>query len=113
MPAAGLPPLGEDAGLVLYRVAQEALTNVVRHSGATHCRVRIETHAQSLTLHIEDDGCGLVPEGAPHGSGLLGIAERLDMVGGHLALASASPTGLRLQITLPLTDLTHAQDTPP
>ena len=113
MPAAGLPPLGEDAGLVLYRVAQEALTNVVRHSGAAQCRVRIETHAQSLTLHIEDDGCGLAPEGQTQGSGLLGIAERLDMVGGRLALAPAAPTGLRLQITLPLTDLTHAQDESP
>lgn len=111
MPTGGLPPLGEDAGLVLYRVVQEALTNVVRHSGAAHCRVSIETHADTLTLHIEDDGCGLAPDGPPPGGGLLGIAERLDMVGGRLALERAPPTGLRLQITLPLTP--PAQDETP
>ncbi|ABM38894.1 sensor histidine kinase [Polaromonas naphthalenivorans] len=110
MPAGGLPPLGEDAGLVLYRVVQEALTNVVRHSGAAHCRVKIEAHAAMLTLHIEDDGCGLPPDGAARGGGLLGIAERLDMVGGRLALEPAQPTGLRLQITLPLTENPQAQD---
>ena len=113
MPAAGLPPLGEDAGLALYRVVQEALTNVVRHSGAAHCRVTIEGHADALTLCIEDDGCGLPPGGAPRGGGLLGIAERLDMVGARLALTPAAPTGLRLRITLPLTENPQAQDKTP
>ncbi len=113
MPAGGLPPLGEDAVLALYRVVQEALTNVVRHSGAAHCRVRIETHADCLTLHIDDDGCGLVPDGPTHGSGLLGIAERLDMVGGRLVLEPALPTGLRLRITLSLTDISQVQDESP
>jgi len=101
MPAE-LPPLGEDAALALYRVAQEALTNAVRHSGAAHCRLAIEAHAGTLTLCVEDDGCGLPPGGAPRGSGLLGIAERLEMVGARLALAPARPRGLRLCATLPL-----------
>lgn len=108
MPAR-LPPLGEDAGLVLYRVVQEALTNVVRHSGATCCRVKIEAHAGTLRLRIEDDGCGLAPGGPHRGGGLLGIAERLDMVGGRLALEPAQPTGLSLQVVLALTE-TQAQE---
>jgi two-component system sensor histidine kinase UhpB len=102
MPAK-LPPLGEDVGLALYRVAQEALTNVVRHSGATHCRVKIEADAGVLRLRVEDDGCGLAPDGPQRGGGLLGIEERLDMVNGVLELGPGPANGLQLRISLPLT----------
>ncbi len=102
MPAQ-LPPLGQDAGLVLYRVVQEALTNVVRHSAARHCLVRIEADADLLVLCIEDDGNGLPAEGAPRGCGLLGIAERVQMVGAHLAIRAGPAAGLHLQVSLPLT----------
>lgn len=101
MPAAA-PSLGTDAGLVLYRVVQEALTNVVRHSSAQHCRVRISTDGAMLQLRIEDDGCGLPAGGAPRGCGLLGIAERLDMVGGRLEIGPGPGHGLHLQVSLPL-----------
>lgn len=101
MPAT-LPPLGEDIGLVLYRVAQEALTNVVRHSGATLCRLKIDADGWTLRLRIEDDGCGLVPDGPHRGGGLLGIEERLGMVNGSLELCPGQPNGLHLQISLPL-----------
>lgn len=104
MPAV-LPPLGQDAGLVLYRVVQEALTNVVRHSAAPHCVVRIEADADLLVLRIEDDGIGLPSDGAPRGCGLLGIAERVHMVGGRVDIgpAPAPSSGLHLQVSLPLT----------
>lgn len=99
---ATLPPLGEEAGLVLYRVVQEALTNVVRHSAAQHCWVNIEFSNTELKLQVEDDGQGL-PENSPSsGGGLLGMAERLEMVGGNLALLPGHNKGLRLQIKLPL-----------
>lgn len=103
LPAA-LPPLGKDAGLALYRVTQEALTNVVRHSAAQHCRVRIEAGAGMLRLRIEDDGAGLPAGGAPRGCGLLGMEERLRMVCGHLAIGPGPAGGLHLQISLPLTE---------
>lgn len=103
MPAK-LPPLDEDTGLVLYRVAQEALTNVVRHSGATHCRLKIEADVGVLRLRVEDDGCGLAPDGPHRGGGLLGIEERLDMVNGCLELGPGQPGGLHLQISLPLAE---------
>lgn len=111
MPAR-LPPLGEDTGLALYRVVQEALTNVVRHSGASCCQVKIEVDSGALKLRIEDDGCGLPPGGGSRGSGLLGIQERLDMVGGCLALAPAQPKGLSLQVILPLTEPQTQDETP-
>lgn len=101
MPAA-LPPLGEAAGLVLYRVVQEALTNVVRHSAAQHCRVKIELANGELRLHVEDDGKGLPDDRPRCGGGLLGMAERLEMVGGSLEMGAGKENGLRLQIHLPL-----------
>lgn len=101
---ATLPPLGKDAALALYRVTQEALTNVVRHSGARHCVITIEADAGALTLHIADDGRGLPAAGAPRGCGLLGMEERLHMVGGSLGVEPGPGPGLHLRASLPLTD---------
>ena len=106
-----LPPLGKDAALVLYRVVQAGLTNVVRHSAAQHCRVHIAVDGATLQLRIEDDGCGLPAGGAPRGCGLLGIAARLDMVGGRVAFGPGPGPGLKpglhLQVSLPLTHTGH------
>ena len=110
MPAK-LPPLDEDTGLVLYRVVQEALTNVVRHSGATQCRVKIEAEVGMLRLLVEDDGCGLAPDGPPRGGGLLGIEERLHMVDGSLELGPGPANGLQLRISLPLTATEQQEET--
>lgn len=100
---APLPPLGQDAGLALYRVVQEALTNVVRHSAARQCLVRIEADQRLLVLRIEDDGRGPPAAGAAHGCGLLGIAERVQMVGGRVEIGPGPAAGLHLQVSLPLT----------
>lgn len=96
-----LPALGKDASLVLYRVVQEALTNVVRHSQATHCLVELEAVGAMLALRIEDDGVGL-PAGVTHGCGLTGMAERLRMVGGQLHVTTGVGGGVRLEARLPL-----------
>jgi len=96
------PLLGKDESLVLYRVVQEALTNVVRHSGATRCLVELVAGAASVTVRIEDDGCGLPLGGLVHGCGLTGMAERLRMVGGALHIAAGRNGGVHLAATLPL-----------
>src|SRR5574343_1520542 len=82
-----LPPVDEAGALALYRVVQEALTNVVRHSGARHCRVRLAEAGLWVEARIVDDGQGL-PAGPVRRGGLLGMAERLDMAGGWLRLAA-------------------------
>lgn len=110
MPAT-LPLLAEDVGLALYRVTQEALTNVVRHSGATHCRVKIAVEPGMLRLLVEDDGSGLAPNGPQRGGGLLGIEERLHMVAGCLELGPGLANGLQLQISLPLTEADQQEQT--
>lgn len=97
-----LPPVPAAVGLVVYRVVQEALTNVVRHSQATDCRVRLSSRDGSLDLSIADNGGGRsAAVGARMGGGLLGMRERLAMVGGSLALEDADPRGLRLVIGVP------------
>ncbi|WP_426196440.1 sensor histidine kinase [Massilia sp. DWR3-1-1] len=102
-----LPPLDKELGLVLYRVVQEGLTNVVRHSGARHCQLSVTLAGGVLTAALVDDGCGL-GDGAAHGCGLIGMAERLRMVGGQLRLASGGAGGVRLQACLPLAALREA-----
>ena len=101
MPAP-LPAVSETAGLVLYRVVQEALTNVVRHSSARYCQVSIESSAGVLQLKIADDGKGLPPSNFTQSGGLLGMKERVEMVGGTLTIGTEKEGGLKLQISLPL-----------
>jgi two-component system sensor histidine kinase UhpB len=97
-----LPQIEEQSSLVVYRVVQEALTNVVRHSGAKTCQIEIRLVEPSLQVAIEDDGKGLPAEGLTRRGGLLGLEERLEMVGGRLAIASQPARGLLLTAELPL-----------
>lgn len=96
--------------LTVYRISQEALTNVERHAEADHARltVRVERHAGEGWLHwsVEDDGRGLDAAAWRRGNGLAGVKERIWAAGGDLewsaALAGAeAPPGLRLQARLP------------
>ncbi len=90
-----LPEIDEALALVIYRVVQEALTNVVRHSGAQVCTVRLQTVAGRLVLEVGDDGCGL-PSGLSWQGGLLGMQERIGMVAGQLQVLHGSSGGLHL-----------------
>jgi two-component system sensor histidine kinase UhpB len=97
-----LPAIGHDASLVLYRVVQEALTNVVRHSQARRCLVDIAVTGAVVTVRVDDDGCGL-HDAATRGCGLTGMAERLRMVGGQLRVANGKGGGVQLEASLPMT----------
>jgi two-component system sensor histidine kinase UhpB len=105
---AELPPLAEEQSLVLYRVVQEGLTNVVRHSGALHCKVALTVDGGAVAVSIEDDGGGLASACSPHGCGLVGMAERMRMVGGQLRFDQADQRGVRLQASMPLAMLKEA-----
>jgi two-component system sensor histidine kinase DesK len=88
-----------DAEAVLAWCLREAVTNVIRHSHARHCRVRLTDRRGELSLEVTDDGHGLAGQDAknPRGSGLHGMSERLSAIGGRLALGWAEPDrGLRL-----------------
>jgi light-regulated signal transduction histidine kinase (bacteriophytochrome) len=89
----------------LYRVLQEALTNVVRHAAATHVSVILRLSDSQVTMIVEDDGRGFPAAGKkqpPDRLGLLGIRERLSLVGGTLELESAPGKGTALYARIPL-----------
>ncbi|HEY4067288.1 MAG TPA: sensor histidine kinase [Burkholderiaceae bacterium] len=96
--------LPERINIAVYRVAQEALTNVMRHAQASRVRLVLARRAASndLLLQIADDGLGMDPARATRGLGLLGAAERAAAFGGELTLASAPGEGLRLSLRIPL-----------
>jgi two-component system sensor histidine kinase UhpB len=96
-----LPDIGDTTALAVYRIVQEALTNVVRHSGARLCTVSIAADAAMLTLEIGDDGCGLAPEASRRG-GLLGMQERAEMAGGDFHVLPKPSGGLLLRARFPL-----------
>jgi two-component system sensor histidine kinase UhpB len=86
--------------LVLYRVAQEALTNVARHSGAKRAEVRLQRQGTRARLEVDDDGEGFRPA-AREGSGVLGMRERAVLVGGTLRLNASPQGGARVTLELP------------
>ena len=100
LPAA-IPP---DIALGLYRIVQEALRNVVRHSGARHAEVALGATADSLTLRIVDDGVGFDPGliRGKGGLGLISIRERVLHLGGEIAIDSKPSGGSRLSVSVPL-----------
>jgi signal transduction histidine kinase len=85
----------------LYRVAQEALTNVAAHAGARRVRVALVDRGEEIELSVADDGRGFDVQAARAGLGLLGIRERVDMLGGRVDLASAPGAGTTLRVTVP------------
>jgi two-component system NarL family sensor kinase len=98
-------PLPVRVEIGLYRMAQEALTNIRRHAEARHVALRLETVPHSIRLLIEDDGRGFdTEEVRPGGYGLIGLNERTRLLGGTLLLESSPGAGTRLDITLPLDD---------
>jgi len=86
----------------LYRIAQEAVTNAVRHSGAKRINVCVEVCGEILRLQIEDDGTGLREGNMSEGVGLETMRYRAITIGGRLELTSLSPTGLRVSCEMPL-----------
>jgi signal transduction histidine kinase len=91
----------------LFRVAQEALANVARHSGATHADVRVVWSSEGVLLRVADDGNGFNPENQTRrGVGLKSMHERLDTLGGTLTVSSAPGQGTTVSAQI-------MSDTPP
>lgn len=83
-----------------YRIAQEALTNVVRHAGATRCRLVLTAHPGALTVSVVDQGTAPRPAGPP-GHGLLGMRERVALHGGTLEAGADPGGGFAVRARLP------------
>jgi two-component system sensor histidine kinase UhpB len=93
--------LSDDAGLVVYRVAQEALSNAARHSGAVGVAVALRHDAEGTELTVADDGTGFAFAESERGLGIGGMRERALLVGGELTIESRPDAGTTVHLTIP------------
>jgi signal transduction histidine kinase len=103
---ADLGKVSDEVSLCLYRVAQEALRNVVNHARARTVRLSLARHDGHLDLRISDDGCGL-PGGqvsSHHGLGLVSLEERVRMLGGTFTIDSSDSSGTTVSVSIPCDD---------
>jgi two-component system sensor histidine kinase UhpB len=95
----------------LFRVAQEALTNVVRHARARSAQVRLVYLEDQVFLSIEDDGCGIdmarLNRAQRPSWGLLGMEERATLLGGELVITSRPGLGTKVQVNIPISQKTE------
>lgn len=103
--------LDQDAKIALYRIAQEALTNVERHAQATEVKIDLRGHRDGATLRIEDNGRGFETGGKEGrtGIGLRNMQERIDQLGGSLRVLS-TPKGTLIEAQVPLTHILPPED---
>jgi len=107
-------PLPAPVESEIFRIAQEALTNTMRHSGANHLLLELAFAKTTVRLRIRDDGRGFDPETTGHtGFGLQGIRERVDRLGGSLRLLSAPGQGTELDVTVDTSSVSGGQAYPP
>ncbi len=101
-----LPPISEEISITLYRFVQATLTNVVRHARASEAHVGLRCEADKLILTVKDNGAGFEVAATPKGIGLLGMEERLSLLGGKLEIKSSKRFGTHLKASLPLVEET-------
>ena len=96
-------PVAIEAGL--YRVAQEALTNIYTHAQATSAQLHLQVTLHTIQLTIQDDGCGFAPgEVTLNRYGLTGMNERVRLLGGQFQIESAPGAGAKVVVTVPLSE---------
>ena len=93
----------EDVETALYRIVQEALTNVVKHAGATRVSVLLTQRGERAAVVVEDNGEGFDADHQEHdGFGLVGMRERVELVGGRLRVESSEGSGTSIVAEAPL-----------
>jgi two-component system sensor histidine kinase UhpB len=105
--SARLPDLPAELELVIYRVAQEALTNVLRHAHASHCVIALESRDGEVELRVRDDGVGMTAsEASTETIGIEGMRERALLANGTLAIESSPGKGTQVILRLPVDSAT-------
>jgi len=103
LPHGDLDNLGEETNMAIYRIVQESLSNVVKHSGASHVRISLDHDGKErrIDLVIEDDGRGHDLSEPRAGLGWLGMKERTAMLGGILTITDSSLGGVMVRCAFP------------
>jgi two-component system sensor histidine kinase UhpB len=96
------PPLSAEEQLVVYRIVQESLTNVIRHSGASEVRVMLQEDTDGVEVVVVDDGRGLPVEGIPLEGGIRSMRERALLIGADLTWTTADGGGTMIQLRIPV-----------
>lgn len=94
-------PVETSAGVHIYRVLQEALNNVSRHSGASDAWISLRFSSDSLELEVEDHGKGFVAEKSQRGIGLVAMRERAELIGGTLVISPHPQGGTKVRLQIP------------
>jgi two-component system, NarL family, sensor histidine kinase UhpB len=100
--APDLPALDREAELAVYRVAQEAMTNVARHAEAKSVALALERRDGAVVLTVRDDGRGIAPGDLQSATGVAGMRERALLVGGSLDITGSSAKGTNVQLRVPV-----------
>jgi signal transduction histidine kinase len=95
-------PLPADVDQAAYRIVQESLTNVSRHAGLAQASVCLQYTPDGLTVQIDDDGPGAGDRSGGNGLGLLGMRERVSVLGGRLQAGPQDGGGFRVRADLPV-----------
>ncbi len=97
-------PIARDRATALFRILQEALTNVIRHAGATQVNVRLSASADWVQLVIDDDGCGIPADAAanPRALGIVGMRDRARLFGGEVVVSGQPGVGTTVTVDVPL-----------
>lgn len=94
-------PLSEQEEVIVFRCAQEAINNVIRHSGATEIQLSMQQSPDGMVLLIRDNGKGIDPEDKEIGMGQRGMAARMALLNGHFSIESAKGKGTLLRLEVP------------
>jgi signal transduction histidine kinase len=100
--AAEIPALGAACDAAAYRVAQEALHNALRHSGAAEIEISIFRTARRVVLEVTDDGQGFAPDAPAAGLGLASMRERAAAIGAALSISSSPGSGAKVTLEIPV-----------
>ena len=104
-------PVDGNAAIHVYRVLQEALNNMTRHSGGKEAWVRLRFLPRTLELEVEDHGSGFTPQAGKQGIGLVAMRERAELLGGAIAFAKPIQGGTLVRLTVPRENLGEKLDT--
>jgi signal transduction histidine kinase len=102
-------PVNGSAGAHIYRILQEALNNVVRHSGTRQAWVKFHFQSNAVELEVEDHGSGFIEKSGRRGFGLVAMRERAELLGGHLEFLTPAGGGALVRLRVPLDAESHAQ----